>query len=59
MRDVGTVRGALYPLGTRQERALNVLPSLARHGTALWEGMLEQARRHAESLVAGGRPWAT
>jgi bacillithiol biosynthesis cysteine-adding enzyme BshC len=58
MRDIGTARGALYPLGTRQERALNLLPTLARHGGALWEAMLAQARRHAESLVNGGRPWA-
>jgi uncharacterized protein YllA (UPF0747 family) len=57
MRDIGTARGALHPLGTRQERALNALPILARHGPALWAAMLEQARRHAESLVSRGRPW--
>ena len=48
--------GALYPRGKRQERALNLIPTLARHGPAVWEGMLAQARRHAGSLVAEGRP---
>ena len=42
----------------RQERALNLLPILARHGTVLWDAMLDQARRHAATLVAEGRPWA-
>jgi hypothetical protein len=32
MRDLGTVRGALYPFGGRQERTLNLVPTLARHG---------------------------
>jgi len=52
-RDLALAGGALHPLGTRQERALNALPTLARHGTALWDAMLVGARRHAESLVNG------
>jgi bacillithiol synthase len=52
MRDVGTARGSLYPLGDRQERVLNVLPMLARHGRPLVDAMLEQAAAHAASLVA-------
>ena len=35
VRDVGTARGALWPLGARQERVLNALPLFARHGDAL------------------------
>ncbi|MEO7963092.1 MAG: bacillithiol biosynthesis cysteine-adding enzyme BshC [Gemmatimonadaceae bacterium] len=51
MRDIATLRGALYPGGTRQERALNFLPLLARNGRALVTAMRDAAREHAESLV--------
>jgi bacillithiol biosynthesis cysteine-adding enzyme BshC len=54
MQAVGTARGALFPLGVRQERALNVLPMLARHGPALWRAMLERAREHAALLLGAG-----
>lgn len=52
LRDVATARGALWPLGKPQERMLNLLPMLARHGTRLLDLMLEQAREHAASLVS-------
>lgn len=52
-RDVATLRGALYPGGMRQERALNLLPLLARHGAGVLEAMRMAARRHAEALVHG------
>ena len=55
-RDFAVARASLYPLGKRQERALNPVPLLARHGPALWEAMLAQARTHAESLVERGHP---
>ncbi|AHG90766.1 protein of unknown function UCP012535 [Gemmatirosa kalamazoonensis] len=55
-RDFTTARAALYPLGKRQERALNPVPLLARHGPALWEAMLARARAHATSLVERGHP---
>ena len=48
--DIATARGALYPGGVRQERALNLMPLLARHGPTLLEGILEEARLHAQSL---------
>jgi bacillithiol synthase len=51
MRDLGTARGALHPGGRRQERALNLLPLLARHGDALLQQMLAGARAHAATLV--------
>ena len=49
--DVATARAALYPDGKRQERALNFLPLLARHGPALLERMRERAMEHARALV--------
>lgn len=52
LRDVATLRAALYPRGTRQERALNLLPFLARHGLALLAEMRDAAAAHARSLVA-------
>lgn len=51
VHDLGTARGALFPLGKRQERALNLVPLLARHGPALLDGMRAEAARHAEALV--------
>jgi bacillithiol biosynthesis cysteine-adding enzyme BshC len=53
MRDVGTLRGALFPDGRRQERALNFVPLLAAHGRALVAAMQRSARRHAHALVHG------
>jgi uncharacterized protein YllA (UPF0747 family) len=52
LRDLATARGALYPGGSRQERALNLLPLLARHGRPLLEAMTAGARVHAASLVS-------
>jgi bacillithiol biosynthesis cysteine-adding enzyme BshC len=49
--DVATVRGALRPNGTPQERALNFIPFLARGGPALVDAMRVQAARHASALV--------
>ncbi|HUQ82271.1 MAG TPA: bacillithiol biosynthesis BshC [Gemmatimonadaceae bacterium] len=51
MTQVGTVRGSLYPLGTRQERALNMMPLLARHGAVIVERMRSAAAAHARALV--------
>ena len=53
LHDVGTLRGALYPGGTRQERALNLMPLLARHGMGVVDAMRLAARRHAQALVVG------
>lgn len=53
MRDVATLRGALFPGGKRQERSANFLPMLARHGPALWAQLLEAVREHARLLVHG------
>jgi hypothetical protein len=53
MQDIGTARGSLYPGGKRQERALNLLPLLARYGRPLLDDMLRAARAQAASLVGG------
>ncbi len=53
MTELGTVRGALYPGGIRQERALNLIPLLARYGLPLLDRMTEAAREHARGLVTG------
>ena len=54
MREVGTLRGALYPLGGRQERALNIVPMLSRHGVELLADMRIAAGEHADRLVSTG-----
>jgi bacillithiol biosynthesis cysteine-adding enzyme BshC len=52
MRDLATARGALYPNGVRQERALNLIPMLARHGLGVFDDMRASASVHARGLVA-------
>jgi uncharacterized protein YllA (UPF0747 family) len=51
LRDVATLRGALYPLGVRQERMLNGIPIFARHGLSLMGELRAAASAHAERLV--------
>ncbi|HEU4878383.1 MAG TPA: bacillithiol biosynthesis BshC, partial [Gemmatimonadaceae bacterium] len=51
LRDVAVARASLFPFGTPQERALNVVPLLARHGEELISAVDEQTRRHAERLT--------
>ena len=51
MKDLATARASLYPGGIRQERALNLIPLLSRHGTGLLEDMLASAAAHARALV--------
>lgn len=51
MRRIATARGALYPLGIRQERALNAIPFLARHGAPVVQRMIAGATEHARALV--------
>jgi bacillithiol biosynthesis cysteine-adding enzyme BshC len=53
-RDMRKARGSLYPGGMRQERALNLVPLLARYGAPLLESMQREAGRHARSLVGAG-----
>jgi uncharacterized protein YllA (UPF0747 family) len=53
MRDLGTARGALYPFNERQERTLNLIPILARHGLDLLRDMHGAASVYADAMVAG------
>jgi uncharacterized protein YllA (UPF0747 family) len=55
MRDVATLRAALYPRGARQERVLNAIPLFARNGTSLLSEMCRAAAPHAASLVEPAR----
>jgi hypothetical protein len=55
MRDVATARGALWPAGVPQERALNLFPLLARHGPPLFELVRECAAEHVRNLVTPAR----
>jgi uncharacterized protein YllA (UPF0747 family) len=51
LRDIATARAALYPLGIPQERALNVVPFLARYGDSLFASVMAEVVPHAASLV--------
>lgn len=53
MHDLATLRGALQPDGMRQERSINLVPTLARHGLGVLEQMREAALTHAHGLVGG------
>ena len=54
MRAIATARGSLFPAGKRQERALNLIPLLARSGPPLLDGVRAAAGEHAGQLVGGG-----
>ncbi|HXY30144.1 MAG TPA: bacillithiol biosynthesis BshC [Gemmatimonadaceae bacterium] len=47
--ELGTARASLFPLGRTQERILNLVPMLSRHGLSLLDGM----HRHAADYAAG------
>jgi bacillithiol biosynthesis cysteine-adding enzyme BshC len=55
MRQIATVRGALYPHGAPQERKLAYIPFLARYGSELLDALLSAAHVHARSLVSDPR----
>lgn len=49
--DLATARASLYPFGRPQERVLNLLPLLARHGLTLLGQMRRRADEHAARLT--------
>ena len=51
MNDLAAIRAALMPDGARQERRLNYLPLLARHGDTLIEQLKAGAAIHAGGLI--------
>jgi uncharacterized protein YllA (UPF0747 family) len=53
MSDVATLRAFLRPRGKPQERVLNPIPILARHGLSLLDEMCAAAGPHARSVVSG------
>lgn len=53
LQDIATARASLFPNGKRQERALNPIPILARHGEVVIEQMLDAAGAHVRSLLSG------
>ena len=53
MRDIEIARTSLFPLGKSQERVLNFIPMLARHGEALLAQMRARAAEHAEHILSG------
>jgi bacillithiol synthase len=53
MRDIAIARTSLFPLGKPQERVLNFIPMLARHGEPLLDQMRARAAKHAEHILSG------
>ena len=51
LKDAAIARGALFPFGNPQERALNIVPLLARYGNALFEDVLTEWRAHASRIA--------
>ncbi|MEO8194429.1 MAG: bacillithiol biosynthesis cysteine-adding enzyme BshC [Gemmatimonadales bacterium] len=51
LRDVAIARGALFPFGAPQERALNLVPLLARYGDDLFSAVMMETRKHATTLA--------
>lgn len=61
LRDVAYVRAAYRPMGASPERVLNLIPTLARHGTEVFAMLRREAETHAHALLHGdrGSPAAT
>lgn len=51
LHDAAVARGFLFPYGLPQERALNLVPLLARNGSQLFESVLEETQKHAERIT--------
>lgn len=51
LSDVASARASLFPAGVPQERALNVVPLLARHGETLFSDVLREAGPHMAALA--------
>jgi len=53
MRDIAIARTSLFPLVKPQERVLNFIPMLARHGEPLLAQMRARASEHASRILTG------
>jgi uncharacterized protein YllA (UPF0747 family) len=50
-QEISAARASLYPLGAPQERALSVIPFIARYGDELFSSVMREVVRHTASLV--------
>jgi len=50
VRQIGIARASLFPLDRLQERVLNLMPLLARHGLPVLDAMAVRAREHLAAL---------
>jgi bacillithiol biosynthesis cysteine-adding enzyme BshC len=53
LRDIAIARTSLFPLGKPQERVLNFIPMLVRHGQPLLAQMRARASEHASFVLSG------
>jgi uncharacterized protein YllA (UPF0747 family) len=51
LHDAAVARGFLFPFGSPQERALNLIPLLARNGNELFASVLEETGKHASRIA--------
>jgi uncharacterized protein YllA (UPF0747 family) len=51
LHDIAAARGALYPFGKPQERALNIVPLWARYGDDLLTSVMDEARKYSAILL--------
>jgi bacillithiol biosynthesis cysteine-adding enzyme BshC len=51
LHEIAVARASLYPFGVPQERILNGIPLLARHGDDLFDSATPEIKTHAASLV--------
>lgn len=51
LHEIAVARASLYPFGVPQERILNGIPLMARHGEALIASVTSEVRAHVASLV--------
>lgn len=51
LHEIAIARASLYPFGVPQERILNGIPLMARHGEELFDSVTPEVRAHVASLV--------
>lgn len=49
--DVASARASLFPRNVPQERALNIIPLLARHGDSLFADVMREIEPHVAGLT--------
>lgn len=54
MHDIAVAAASLFPAGIRQERALNIVPLLARFGLEVLAHMRREAEHHAHATLVPG-----